>query len=274
MATKTTKKKPKTTVKSNTNQFDDIESRMIPVGDIPVYLKIVAYGRSGSGKTTFTGTFPTPHLVLDVREKGTTSIRKRKGTIVLPITKWEDYEEAYWYLSVNPKGFKTVTIDGVTGLQDMALAYYNGGDIGQTSRRTYGFAASLMKTWILLYRDLEMNVIFTAQDRESSSDEIEEGGDIFPEVGPYVMPSVAKILNAAVDIIGQTYIREVEKKVKIKGKVQTKEVKEYCMRIGPHARYLTKFRTDTGGDGKILVPQSIVNPSFEKLLELTLNEDD
>lgn len=270
----TTKKKTKKAAPASDNKFSGLEKRIVPVGDIPLYLKILVYGRAGTGKTTFIGSAPKPVLILDPRENGTKSVRKREGVDVLSVANWEDVEEVYWYLEANPTKYATVAIDAITPLQDMAISHITGGPTEQTSRRAFGQAASLLKTWIMIYRDLPMNVIFTAQDRVGSVEEIDDDGDLFPEIGPYVMPSVAKILNAAVDIIGQTFIREVEKTVKVKGSEKTKTVAEFCMRIGPHARYVTKLRRDDGGTGKSTVPRILSNPSFPKLLELSLNEED
>lgn len=244
-----------------------IESRITAVGDLPVYLKILVYGRSGTGKTTFIGTAPKPLLVLDVREEGTTSIRSRKDTFVLKIETWEDLEEAYWYLAgPGADKFKSVAIDTVTPLQDLALKKVTGEEGGLVSRRAWGEAASMMKTWIMAFRDLPMHIIFTAQDRETQSDELEDDV-ILPEVGPYVMPSVAKILNASVGIIGQSYIREIMETVEDQQVAQIK----YCMRIGPHARYTTKLRRDPGLTTE-KVPGTLVNPTFNKLMKLSVEE--
>lgn len=263
-------KKRNTTSKKDTNSSKKgIADRILPVADVPINIKMLAYGRSGTGKTTFTGTAPKPMLVLDMKEEGTTSIRKQKDTFVLPIETWEDIEEIYWYLKNNPDKYKTVVIDTVTQMQDIALKHCRGDSTGLITRQTWGTISGLMKTWLMYFRDLPMNVIFTAQDKQFEVEEFEDTGDIFPEVGPFLMPSVAKILTAAVGFIGQTFIREYEKEVPIKGqknKTKTKIIKEFCMRVGPHARYLTKFRRDhTASDREI--PSFIPNPTFEKILE-------
>lgn len=262
-------RKRRTTTSKSQPQLS-IEDRIIDVADIPVELKLLVYGRSGTGKTHILGTFPKPLLVLDVRDKGTTTIRNRPDTKVFPVTCWQDVEDIYWYLVNNPKMFKSVGCDTVTQLQDMAIRSIIGDNPGVISRRSWGESAGLLKTWILNYRDLPMNVCFTAQDRDnSSSDDFDDEGTLIPEVGPYVMPSVAKILNAAFGLIGQTFIREVEKKVKVGGKLKTKTVAEFCMRIGPHARYTTKFRRDPSMKGPS-IPSIIVDPSYDKLLKYSI----
>lgn len=268
----------KTTKK--TSNTGGIEDRIMAVADIPVELNMLLYGRSGTGKTTILGTAPKPLLILDVREKGTTSIRNNKDTFVLPISNWKDLEEAYWYLVNNEDKFKSVAIDTVTQLQDYALSEVRGSSDGLVSRKSWGEASSLLKTWIMLFRDLPANVIFTAQDRKTKGqedDDEEDDNSILPEIGPYVMPSVAKVLNAAVDVIGMTFIREITKTVKSKtkgAKPTEKKVTEYCLKVGPHPVFLTKFRSPVESGEPSKIPSTIVNPTFEEILELSLDEEE
>lgn len=259
---------------SSTNKPKGIESRITPVADIPIELNILLYGRSGTGKTTLIGSAPKPLLILDIREKGTTSIRNIKDTFVLSLHSWKDFEDAYWFLmSEEGQKYKTIAVDTITQLQEFALEQIRGSSKGLVSRKTWGEASELLKAWIMLFRDLPMNVIFTAQDRQTKgSDEDGEDMDsaIIPEVGPYVMPSVAKIMNAAVDIIGNTFIRErvtVTKDPKTNKRSESRKM-EYCLRVGPHPIFITKFRTPTGGGDSI--PPVLVSPTFKDLIDLSL----
>jgi hypothetical protein len=248
----------------------DIESRIRPVSEVPDHKKILVYGSSGTGKTTFVATCPRPILVLDPGEKGTSSIRKQADVDYLPLNSWEDLEAAYWYLdSKGHEKYKTVCIDTATRLQDLAMSHVNPDD-GPMAKNKWGELSSLMKSWLVLFRDLPMHVVFCAQDRETETD-MEDEGTILPEVGAAVMPSVAKTLNAAVDIIGNTFVREFEKTVidpKTKA-TKTKTVAEYCMRLGPHARYRTKIRVDGGGP----IPRFISSPTFQKIVNLQNGEE-
>lgn len=250
----------------------DIESRITPVGEAEDHQKWLVYGRSGTGKTTLLATAPKPILLLDPGEKGTKSIKKRQGIDRLSLDQWDDFEQAYWYLEgKGSEKYKTVAVDTVTKLQDLAMSKVNP-DGGQMAKNKWGEVSSLLKSWIILYRDLPMNVIFTAQDRERDSEDIEDEGTILPEVGPWTMPSVAKTLNAAVDVIGNTFIREREVIVKdAKGGTKAKTIAEFCLRIGPHARYVTKFRVDREGT-EIVVPPFIISPTFDKLVKLQNGE--
>ena len=55
--------------------------KFTPVEHLPSVLAVLLYGRSGTGKTTIAASFPTPLLLLDIREKGTDSVANVKGAL-------------------------------------------------------------------------------------------------------------------------------------------------------------------------------------------------
>jgi len=210
---------------------------------------------------------------LDVRDKGTKSIKEVPGIEVLQVESWSDFEEIYWYIYNNPGKYKTLTIDTATQLQELCMQKVKGTDaISKTSRQAWGEVGELMKAWIIRFRDLPMFINYIAQPRTDAEEDSND--ELTPEVGPRVSPATAAILNAAVDIIGYTFIREVEKKVKSKegGKTrkETITVDEYCLRIGPHPVLTTKFRRDKTLGGKI--PDVIVDPTYDKLKSIIEGE--
>lgn len=268
--------KPKVQNRDKAYDTRGIEIRILPVSKLPKHLSVVLYGRSGTGKTTLACDFPGPVLLLDMNDRGTASVRENKNLSVLPCREWVDIEQAYWYLKKNQGKFKTVVLDTVSMMQDLALTQVIEDKGGTTNGRMltkqdWGQAASMLKTWIMNYRDLQsfMDVVFIAQDRTTGgADDESDDGQILPEVGPRIMPSVASTLNAAVELIGNTFVRERVKKIKTSDKkiVEKREI-EYCLRIGPHAYYTTKVRKPKA----ITVPPFIVDPSYEDLVA-TLEE--
>lgn len=255
----------------------EIEKRIVPVSKLPRHLSVVLYGRSSTGKTTLACDFPGPVLLLDMNDRGTASVRQNKNLSVLSCREWMDVEQAYWYIKKNKGKFKTVVLDTVSMMQDLALTQVLDDKGGSTNGRMmtkqdWGQAAAMLKTWIINYRDLQsmMDVVFIAQDRTTggTDDEAADDGQILPEVGPRIMPSVASTLNASVEIIGNTFVRELVKKVKTaEKKIVEKRTIEYCLRIGPHAYYTTKVRKPKS----ITVPSFLVDPTYEDLVA-TLEE--
>jgi len=240
-----------------------ILDKITPVKSLPKVLSMLVYGRSGTGKTTFAGSFPGPVLLIDIREKGTDSLSNMENIDVVSVENWAEVEEIFWYLKTGEgaKKYKSVILDQVSSLQDLAMTHAmeeEGKEV--MSQRLWGVVSGLMKTWLLNYRDLVdqgMNVLFIAHDRTSKGESGEEDDSIDPQVGPRLMPSVAGLLNGAVKAIGNTYVREVfleDKSRKV----------EYCMRIGPHAYYTTKLRNPLG----TTCPESLVDPKYDAVMKL------
>jgi phage nucleotide-binding protein len=253
---------------------DDVAGRIKPVHRLNDHMKVVLYGRSGTGKTTLACDFPGPKLLIDMNDRGTDSVRDVKGLDVLSCEEWGDFEEAYWYLKKNKGKYKTLIIDTLSMLQDLTITKVMNGRTSKNgellTRKDWGEISSLLKVWIMNVRDLPLNVVFIAQDRVSNAggEEDDNDGQIMPEVGPRLMPSVASTLNAAVSLIGNTFVRERVTRTKTDDKkIKEKRTIEYCLRIGPHAYYTTKVRKPKS----IEVPSFLVNPTYKELVA-TLEE--
>lgn len=237
------------------------------MSDLDLVISALFYGRSGTGKTTVLGTFPKPLLLIDIKEKGTDSLASEPGVDVIRINDWSELEDLYWELKDSDHKYKTVGIDAVHSMQALAIVeakdVANKKETDQTSQKDFGQASGLMNTWLYNYRDLieqGINVVFLAHDRVQEVDTEDDGDMILPEVGPRLMPSVASTLLGAVNVVGNTYIREIVTKSKKVGEKSTRRV-EYCLRIGPHGYYATKIRRPK----KFQIPEFIVDPSYDKL---------
>lgn len=246
-------------------------------------LTCALYGRSGSGKTTLSATWPGPILYIDVTDRGRASIRDVKGIKRLKVTTFEAFEEAYWWLKENPEAYNTVIVDTVTQLQRIVVEEIGGaaakkkgknlGDWGTMTKQDWGKVAGILKEWLINYRDLAelgINIVFIAQDRafNLSDDEDLDEESLAPEIGPALSPSVAKTLNASVDVIGNTFVRTRTIKGDIKKKTKDKEVTEYCLRLGPNPLYVTKVRKPKS----IEAPAVIVDPDYDEIMAIIEGE--
>jgi hypothetical protein len=259
--------------KRNPAEVEIEELPVRPVSKTYKHRSYVMYGRSGSGKTTLASTFPKPILLLDAKDRGTDSISDVEGIDVMDVKTWDDFETVYWYLKKHPRKYATVVVDTLSQIQQVGIEKVLGdnldegrraGDWGTMRKQDWGNVASAMKIWITNYRDLPMEVCFIAQDRVFNMDDEDESGGLTPEVGPGLMPSVAKYLNAVVTVIGNTFVRQ---KIKVKGVGKKKrEIRtiQYCLRIGPHEIYTTKMRKPRGVD----LPPIVIDPSYEDLIEI------
>ncbi len=248
-------------------------TRAKPVSEVVNFVTSLFYGRSGTGKTTLAATYPKKGLFLDFRDKGTDSIRDVEGIDILEMGVWDDVEDTYWALKKESKLYRSLVIDTVSGMQTLAIAKVkednNVGETENLSRRNWGEVAGLMTTWIMNYRDLPMHVVFLAADRiKNASDEDDEDSygeeRLEPEVGPSLIPSVARLINASVEVIGNTFIRQ---RRKAKGD-KIVEVTSYMLRVGPHPYFITKIRSPKS----YKTPGSISNPTFGKIQKIIRGE--
>lgn len=226
-------------------------------------MKALIYGPNGTGKNTISATFPGPRLLLDVNEKGTKSMVGSEGSFKRSIDKFEMFIMAYWYLKSGNHPYKTVIIDNITTLQEMALRYVMAKDsdvdlskdMDMPNKRDWGGLSQVMKRWLIEYRNLDMNVVFLAQEKRSNDEDLEsDEASVFPQISP----SVKAILGAAVDVIGRTFVIENEEQE------TGKTVTRFCMRIMPNPTYLAKIRLPMGA----VSPAVIANPSYAALTKI------
>lgn len=253
-----------------------------PVSKKDYHRSAAIYGRSGTGKTTVSATWPRPILYLNIRDDGTDSIRDQPDIDVKDIENGQDFLDVIlWILDKAKKGkliYKTIVIDTFTQLQQILVeekAKEKGktaikgsknkrpGDFGTLTKQDWGEIAGRMKGAVQDIRGLPLESVFLAQERVFNiEDDESEGGDVLnPEVGARLMPSVKDDLNASVSIIGNTYIRVRRKKKRVDGKLVFKVKRQYCLRVAPHEIYTTKIRKPQG----VVITEDIVDPSYDKL---------
>lgn len=256
------------TVKRDSPDYSDVIKRIKPVETLPFNLSMITYGRSGTGKTTFAASFPKPALLLNIKEDGTDSISDMKGVDIIRIATWDEFEQVYWFLKTGRHQYKTVIMDVVTQLQDLAINKIKGDKTEDDvlSQRLWGQVSNLMKKGLIDYRDLINDhkigaINFICHDRVNESED-SGGGQLDPEVGPRLMPSVSSYLCGSVKVIGYTFIKEVKSKDPTKKSKETNV--EYRMRLGPNPYYITKVRRPKTG----ITPDSIFNPTYDKIIEI------
>jgi AAA domain len=242
---------------ANPDKIKRAKAKIVPASEF-TYLKLLVYGQNGKGKTRF-GASADKVLLIDCNEKGTLSIRNFPAQ-VYKVETWTDIDLAYWLLHSGQHDFETVVLDTVTSLSQLCMRFILGDessrdptrDPNMPSKREWGKLGELMRTIILNFRNLPMNVVFLAQERRGFTDDDAEDA---PEVFPEVSPSVRTTLTSSVDIIGRVFVKEV---VTSKGGKKVAEP-SYRMLIGPSERYVTKDRSESGLPKVITLPNSTDN---------------
>lgn len=271
-----------------------ILERIRPIGfNVDDPIKLLVYGKSGTGKTVFWSSFPAPILSVivsgsdepgEARSIDTADNRERIHQVAL-IHSAELPELMSWLYS-GESGYQTFTLDHVTGLQDRILAEMLGLERlpeqkswGLATQQTWGQVGSQIKDHMRAMLNLRMNVVMVGQERNFNEDSGSDG-IIKPFVGPNLSPQTAAWLCPAVDYIVHTYIRQREETRKVTLTAgNRKEVREqrvpvpnkvdFCMRIAPHATYMTKFRKPYN---EVELPSEIVNPTYDQIMALVRGE--
>ena len=270
--------KPAGAKKAATSLLSQAEKVEFPAG---LGLKIALYGRSGSGKTTLASTFPGQILYLTCDGGANTlgelrsvftpdNVKKIKRFNMTESSQLRQFAEE---LTSNDL-FSTVVLDTATSYQHLILRELLELDElppqlswGIASQQQWGQCSLQTLENLRCILNTDKNVVIIAQEREFEP--LMEGGTaVMPYIGPAMTPKAVGWLNAAVDYLGQTFIRKEVKDVKTmmagKEKVTQKETGkfEYCLRVGPHDMFTTKFRLPNAS------LDSIVSPTYAKIMDM------
>ena len=248
-----------------------VEGKITKASDLPLNLAVVVYGRPKVGKTRFCASAPNV-LLIDCDEKGTDSTRDDLDPSVIRIQTWSEINDIYWYLQSGEHEFQSVAIDTVSGLQTLAMNFVLGDELArdasrdpdQPSQRIYQKVTQLMKTQITNYRNLPMNVLFTAHTRTRTTGEDEEDEQTI--TGPNVSPAIQTHLLGAVGLIGYMMRREVVVRSRRDGKTRRRKVSRTRLLIGPSDRFETGVRYTALKDFDHLDA-----PDFSNMLEVIKN---
>lgn len=252
--------------------------------ELPETIKIMLYGRSGTGKTTLWSTFPGPICACitsnikstgELRSIDTPEMRNKITPYII-----KESSELTWILeNAASEGFKTIVLDHVTGMQDLILKEVTGLDKipeqknwGVFTREQYGQAVAQAKEYLRLALDLPLNTVIIGQERVfNSKDEGNDDEQLKPLVGADTSPALGRWLNPTVDYLLQCFIRPkyITKEIDNAGKKVKKEVRvegevEYCVRCEPHETFMTKFRSTVKYDQRTKV---IINPDYNKIMK-------
>ena len=223
------------------------KSLIRPASQVNDYLKLCVYGRNGMGKTTFAASSELKTLIVDCNERGSLSIRRRPNVDIFQLEYWEQLEWVYWMLRSGEHNYEVVAIDTITGLATIGMKWVLGDEASRDAsrdplmpdKRHWGKLGEAMKNTIINWRNLEMHVLFLAQEKTSTLEDDESGGTI-QETHPELSPSPRSTLLGAVDIAGRIFTREVTKK-------DGKKIIERRMLVGPHPKYVSKDRSGALG---------------------------
>lgn len=223
------------------------------------------FGPPGHGKTYFLGTAvfderTCPICLLDF-EGGVLDVLAGlpgEGTdwVRVPITTWEDFNQAYERLRVNDEGFKSAGIDSLSETHIFALM--NILDANKERREAkgdhpdliqqgdYGVGLTQLRRLVRYFRDLPLHTFYTALHKD----------DVDPREGLVKIPNLAG--RAAIEIPGL---------MTVTGYLALTEDDEgnthRVLILQNYAKIRTKVRTPWG----VVAPDEIEDPTVTALLD-------
>ncbi len=258
--------------------------------DMTEWTKMLLYGQSRTGKTTFWGSAPGPTLALicggtnkpgELKSINTPEHREKITPVVI-----QDVQTLQYVLATHAERYKYLVLDHVTALQDLVLQDILGvkelpaqKGWGVANQQEWGMCTAQCKELIRSMLNMDAHVILVAHERTfGGGDGDASDPEIRPTVAGAVTPSLSTWINSVVDYAVNTFIRKKTIMVKHtlgEGKNQrervvpqvTKEV-EYCMRTGPNDVYYTKFRMPKS----LKPPDVIVDPDWETVQKIIRGE--
>lgn len=193
--------------------------RVQPVQERSSFINILAYGKSGVGKTTFAGSADAvpalrPVIVVDI-EGGTESLRHSyPGVETVRVTTWKEMQQVYNTLYEGKHDYQTVVLDSLTEIQKFNM--YNimsevvrlkpDVDPDIPDMRMWGKNIEQIRRFVRGFRDLPMNTIFTALVKE---DKDQKTGAM--TMKPMMSGKLADEVAAFLDIVCYMYVKQVTK---------------------------------------------------------------
>lgn len=238
-----------------------ILARKKPLNEIDQRKMVVVYGKSNTGKTVFSSTFPKPLLYLSIGDEGSNPISNVEGIDTIKIETAIELKQALTELSEAKKQeYKSVVIDTFSLYVNV---WTHDNIISKGKRMTqqdWGNLKTDTEEIIRLSHKLSdrMWVILTCHEAADAFEGLEN------EITPDIRPNVSKGARTYLEGMANygLHCTKLSKTMEKNGKEKT--VVKYGAHIGANEYYWTKVQVPPTID----VPAIIINPSYEKMMEV------
>ena len=162
-------------------------------------VKAVIYGPSGSGKTHFASTAPSP--IFASAESGLLSVAKTGRKIdFVNIASVKDLRELLLFLKTEKHNYKTVVIDSISEINEIIKEKLEKDSGRSMQLQDWSNLAKQIKGILRSFRDLDMHVIFIAQETFEKDDQA------IYKVVPMLNGKAAIEIAYFMDVVGYSYI--------------------------------------------------------------------
>lgn len=216
------------------------------------------YGKSNTGKTYVSSTFPKPLLYVRIGDDGLGTIARMPGDIRAISIKSVDELNSIFEELESDTTYQTVVFDTFS----LLVSEWTSEKVIQKNKRMtqqlWGDLKIDQEEAVKKAQRLSMSRIVVLTCHESK-DTIEGMED---EIAPEVRPSVSKGARTYLEGMANFGIHTTKIIKEITKNGVSKEVVKYAADIGPNPYYWTKLQIDPS----IKVPERIINPTYDKIM--------
>ena len=219
----------------------------------------VLYGKSNSGKTYVASTFPKPLLYIQIGDDGSNTIARVEGIKAISIENIEQFKTLCEELKKDKK-YATIVVDTFSMVVNEWVQQKVTTKGKKMTQQLWGDLKTEQEELIKALQRLAKKRIVVATCHESM-DTIEGMED---EITPDIRPSVSKGARTYLEGMANYGIHTTKIIKEVTKGNETKEVVKYAADIGPNPYYWTKLQVDPS----IKVPKRIINPTYDKSMEV------
>lgn len=223
----------------------------------------VIWGKSNTGKTKVASSFPKPMLYIRIGDDGSNTIANVEGIQAIHADTTEKLKEIGKEL-LKDKKYKSVVVDTFSMLTNVWIDQNITQKKKKMTQQAWGDLKVETEELIKIFHEVAATHIVCLTCHESN-DTIEGMED---EIIPDFRPNTTKGARTYLEGMANYGIHTAKmKKTVVKDGVE-KEVVKYVAHLGANSYYWTKLQIDPD----IKVPDSVVNPTYDKIMKLINNE--
>lgn len=240
-----------------------------PLKDIPQNKLVVIYGKSSTGKTTLAATFPKPLLYVRIKDDGVNSISNVEGVDIIEADTVNDIFLVSQEI-IKATKYQTVLFDTFSFITEMwkeeqlsikGSAKGNKLSVDRMSQPMWGDLQTVTNATInnLAKASKDKWVIVTGHQVVEVLEGLED--ELTPD-GRIAINKASRNHLEGLANIGLHTTRVKKETMAADGSTATKV--KYAVDIGPNVTYWTKVQTTKD----IKIPKRIINPTFDKIMEV------
>ncbi len=216
----------------------------------------VIWGKSNSGKTWLSSTFPKPLLYVQIGDDGANTIARQDGIDAIRIKNIEELKNLCEELQKNKK-YNTIVFDTFSMVVNEWVDEKVISKNKKMTQQSWGDLKTEQEEIIKLTNKLasKRHVVLTCHESMDSIEGMED------EIAPDVRPSVSKGARTYLEGMANYGIHTTRISKEVTKGNTTKTLVKYAADIGPNPYYWTKLQIDPS----IEVPARIINPTFDKI---------